>query len=68
MLLLLLRTHAGALELRNFPTALRSLQTPALRAQQAAQPTPNRLLDMAAVDVWRGRESRLPLFNQYLKV
>jgi hypothetical protein len=54
--------------LRNFPTALRSLETPALRPQNAAQPTPKKLLDMAAVDVWRGRESRLPLFNDYLKV
>ncbi|WIA21634.1 hypothetical protein OEZ85_000815 [Tetradesmus obliquus] len=59
--------HAGALELRNFPTALRSLETPALKAKNAEQPKPHKLLDMAAVDVWRGRESRLPLFNAYLK-
>lgn len=60
--------RAGALELRNYPTALRSLETPALREKNAAQPHPKRLLDMAALDVWRGRESRLPLFNDYLKV
>jgi len=53
--------HAGALELRNYPTALRNLVTPSLRG------TPGHLLDMAAVDVWRSRESQLYRFNDYLK-
>jgi len=48
--------HAGALELRNYPSALRRLDTPS-----------GFLLDLGAVDVWRSREARLPLFNEYLK-
>lgn len=48
--------------MRNYPTALRNLVTPSLRG------TPGHLLDMAAVDVWRSRESRLYRFNDYLKV
>jgi len=49
--------HAGALELRNYPSALRRLRTP----------TNGFLLDMGAVDLWRSREARLPLFNDYRK-
>jgi len=59
--------HAGALELRNFPTALRNLETPFLKQQPAPPGQPRRLLDMGAVDVYRSRESRVPLFNEYLK-
>lgn len=62
--------HAGALELRNYPTALRNLETPLLHSlnSKGAGQSPTRLLDMGAVDVWRSRESRIPLFNDYLKV
>lgn len=61
---------AGALELRNYPTALRNLQLPPAGKAQwpSGQDPPQRLLDMGAVDVWRSRESRIPLFNDYLKV
>lgn len=61
--------HAGALELRNYPTALRNLQLPPAGKAQwpSGQDPPQRLLDMGAVDVWRSRESRIPLFNDYLK-
>jgi len=41
---------------------MRNLVTPSLRGQ------PNKKLDMGAVDVWRSRESRIPLFNDYLEV
>lgn len=61
-------TLAGALELRNYPTALRSLETPMLKKLHPPGQAPPRLLDMAAVDVWRSRESRIPHFNEYLKV
>jgi len=61
-------TLAGALELRNYPTALRSLETPSLKKLHPPGQAPPRLLDMAAVDVWRSRESRIPHFNEYLKV
>jgi len=47
--------HAGALELRNYPSALRRLVLP------------SGLLDMGAVDVWRSRDAKLPLFNDYCK-
>jgi len=48
--------HAGALELRNYPSALRRLKT-----------LSGALLDIGAVDVWRSRDSRMPLFNDFLK-
>ena len=81
---------AGALELRNYPTALLNLRIPKAGAARvnssraadtdvqrgADQSSSGRsgqagremLLDMGAVDVWRSREARVPLFNDFLKV
>lgn len=58
----------GALELRNHPTALRNLVTPSLRPLNPPGKPPTKLLDIGAVDVFRSREARVPLFNDYLKV
>lgn len=65
--------HAARLELRNYPTALLRLKTPLLRQMDAkdAKAGPGRpelYLDMGAVDVWRGREARLPLWNDFREV
>lgn len=55
---------AGALELRNYPSALRQLVTPSIEAQGR----PGRYLDMGAVDVWRSREAKVALFNAFREV
>lgn len=54
----------GSLELRNYPTALRKLVTPLIEQQGQ----PDRYLDMGAVDVWRSREAKVPLFNDFRRV
>lgn len=61
---------AGALELRNYPTALRNLElpTPPVGKLPPAGQGPPQVLDMGVVDVWRSRESRIPLYNDFLKV
>lgn len=58
----------ASVELKNYPTALRNLQTPLIKQHPPAPGKPKRLLDMGAVDVWRSREARVPLFNDYRKV
>jgi hypothetical protein len=61
---------AARLELRNYPTALLRLRTPQLMLMDAMDGPggPERYLDMGAVDVWRCREARLPLWNDFRKV
>jgi hypothetical protein len=68
-----MHAHAARLELRNYPTDLLRLKTPLLRQMDAADAKagsggPERYLDMGAVDVWRGREARLPLWNDFRQV
>jgi hypothetical protein len=65
--------HAARLELRNYPTALLRLKTPQLKLMDAKDGKngagkPERFLDIGAVDVWRGREARLPLWNDFREV
>jgi hypothetical protein len=59
----LANAYPGAISLRNFPRALRELPQ-----QPREDRTPRGLLDLAARDIERSRETALPLYNDFRKV